>query len=365
MPTDAHPRPAAEARRLVAHATPGARYWVLSIGTAVGFMAANAALQAALPSVVADIVAPVLGLASIGVMVFVIMRAANGREVVLDVGRDRVVVDQGRGGTFPLAGAAAGPWRMPGLGVVSGTILQLAGDSRTFRIVGMFHQPRPGMRVELPADAGYDVRVSPEELQSLLDVVPTAAVDTRPAQHLRCDLLPHPASPGFAFGAMAPWMGTLAAVFALQGILGAAGLFERRGGQYLSLAITLPLVIGGIVWTFRRFQHKQPSLQIELGPNELSVRSPTSGQVVSSVPLAAIGGTRAMCRIVMKGTTFEHAVLQIHMPGHPDLTVGVYDPRYGWKDSTPWVSRPTYIVSALDWEALAGRLGLRAPMRGP
>jgi hypothetical protein len=352
-------------RRLVAHATPGARYWVLSIGTSVGFMAGSAALQAVLPSVAGEIVAPILGLVGFGVLVVVIMRAGTGRKVILDVGRDRVVVDEGRGGTFSLAGASLGPWRMPGLGVVSGTILQLAGGSRHLRILGMSHQPRPGTHIELPADEGYDVRVSAEELQALLDVVPVAAEGARPPEHLRCDLLPHPASPGFAFAAMAPWMGTLGAVFVLQGILGATGLFETRWGQYVSVAITLPLIIGGIVWTFRRFSHKRPSLQIDLGPHELEVRNPTSGRVVSSVPLAAIGGTRAMCRIVMKGATVEHAVLQIRMPGHADLTVGVYDPRYGWKDTTPWVSRPSYIVSAPDWEALVGRLGLRAPMRGP
>jgi hypothetical protein len=124
---------------------------------------------------------------------------------------------------------------------------------------------------------------------------------------------------------MAPWIGTIVAVFALQGILSATGLFERRWGQYVSVAITLPLIVGGIVWTFRRFQHKRPLLQIDLGSHEFSVRNPTRGQVVSRVPMAAIGGTRAMCRIVMKGATLEHAVLQIHMPGHPDLTVGVYD----------------------------------------
>lgn len=364
MQIDIPHRPAGTVRRLVAHATPGLRYWFMSIGASLGFMAVIAALNV-LPNPLSSVLSPIVGLAGVGALVAVIMRGATGRQVVLLVERDRIVVDEGRGGIFPFAGAALGPWRMPGLGVVSGTILQLAGSSRNFRIVGLSHQPHPGMRVELPADEGYDVRISTEEFQALLELVPIAASDARAPEHLRCNLLPHPASIGTAFGRMAPWMGTIGAVFALQAVLGATGIFETRWGQYAGAAITLPMVVGGLVWTIRRAQHTRPKLQIDLGPNELSVRDPTNGQVVSSVPIAQIGGTRAMHRVVMKGASFEHAALQIRMRGHADLTVGVYDPRYRWRDATPWVARPSYIVSAADWEALVGRLGLGAAMRGP
>src|ERR1700722_16075449 len=104
MPIDAPPSPAGAARRLVAHTTPGARYWFMSIGAALGFMAVTGALNV-LPSAVYAVLMPIVGLAGVVVMVAVIMRGAKGREVVLLVERDRIVVDEGRGGTFPFAGA--------------------------------------------------------------------------------------------------------------------------------------------------------------------------------------------------------------------------------------------------------------------
>ena len=51
-------RSAGPAHRIVAHATPGLRYWIMSIGAALGFMAVGAALNL-LPSPLSSIRSPV------------------------------------------------------------------------------------------------------------------------------------------------------------------------------------------------------------------------------------------------------------------------------------------------------------------
>jgi hypothetical protein len=310
------------ARRFVACATTGLRYRVLSIVAPLGLCAVLAARL--LPATASGNLSVFLYFASLAGFMGALLYDSQPRKVILDVERDRLVVDEGRGGVFPLAGAALGRWRKPDWGIVQGTVLQLTNGSGRFRIGGLGHRVRPGVRVALPAEEAYDVYVTAAGLkglgmfgigsgdvgqsgsfQALLDLVPIP-VDHAPAPEvLRCE----------AFGPM------------------------RSAGNL-------------------------PAGEIYLGPRELSLVE-RGGRVPWTVPLAALTVVRGSYTYRARRFRVTHAVLQFWVGGRCALAIGVDDGRIGWHDPTSVPSGPWYFVSTQDWEGIVARLGLGKWMRAP
>jgi hypothetical protein len=349
-----------------ARSAPGFRYWAMALGALAAIGCANWAFSMLLRDDVQRVLSPILALASVPFFVLVVMRGALGRAVRLDVEPDRVVVDGGRGGVFLLSGAALGAWRMPVLGTTAGTIVQLASGGRTLRILGYYHRPSPALPLRLPPDQAYHLRVSPEELQAILDRLPPPGVDAPVASRLRCELFVHPWSPRRLFEMTAPMGVTVALIFASAIVLELTPLSRYSWGQYVHAAVALPIFVGGMVFTIVRTQRRRPEFELDVGRGEVALRETRSGRVRFAAPAGTIQFVRFMHRVSARGVAFEYPCLGLRAPGQPDLVLGVYDQRYGWTAPAEWLSYlPGYVVSDPDWEALVRRFGLATTARFP
>jgi hypothetical protein len=351
-----------------ARSSPGLRYWVITLGAILGAMALVSAILAALPNAVSRFASLPLGLVVMAVNVIAVMRGANGRAVRVEVDGDRLLVDGGAGGTFPLASARIGRWRMPMLGTADSTLIELSGGGRTLRLLGLGHELPRDAALSMQADQPYDARISSSEMQALLELLPRAAqaVERRgpPAATLRFELFVHPGALSRGFSVMGPWMATIAITLLFTGVLQATPLGDSRYGQYVVGVVDLLIAVTGIVVTARRATRRRPEREIEIGPVEVTLRDAVTRRALYTCPTSGLGGTRAMHRWTGRRGSFEHACVQIRLPGRADLTVGVWDPRYAWTDATPWLGpTPDYVVSATDWEALVSRLALAPWMR--
>jgi hypothetical protein len=164
---------------------------------------------------------------------------------------------------------------------------------------------------------------------------------------------------------VAPMGGAMVLVLSSSAVLEAAGLSRYVWGQYVEAAVAIPLVIAGMVLTVVRSQRRRPELELHVVDQVLSLREPGSGRVLVTAPIAEVGATRCMHRFRARGMIFDHPGVELRISGRQNLTLGIYDARYGWRDTTAWLPLPRYIVSAEDWSSLVGRLGLSEWIRGP
>jgi hypothetical protein len=290
-------------------------------------------------------------------------RDRRHKKVLLDVERHRLVVDEGRGGIFPLSSAALGLWRSPAVSVISGTVLHLAGGAQTYRVGGLDHRPAAGVRVGAPVSEVVDAYLSKEEFDALLAFVPfvPASADRSAPALVRCPLLPNPWSGHRTFLKVAPVLGTLVLVGLATAGLKATGLFNSLAGQYIAFALIAPILVGGIVLTIVLDMRRGAELVLELERNELRLLDPKTDRVLTAAPRDAIDLTRGMHRIVGDGPDREHAMIAIRMPGWEELTIGVYDMRCGWRDAAPCFSAPPhYMVGTPDWNALIDFFDVRS-----
>jgi hypothetical protein len=291
----------------------------------------------------------------------VVLRAVHPKKVLLDVDRQRLVIGEGRGGTFPLSSAALGPWRPSG-DVISGSVLHLAHGAQTYRVGGLDYRPSAGIREGAPASENVDAFLSKEDFEALLAFAPLALAgpDRGALAVVRCPLHPNPSSDRRAFRRIASALGTLALVVLAAAGLDATGLFDSRAGQYVGVALIAPLVVGGIVLMIVLERRRGPELELELDLSELRLCDPKVGRVLAAAPRNAVDLTRGMHRAGADGADREYPMLAIRIPEWEELTLGVYDVRYGWRDDVPYLPAPHYRVGTPDWNTLVEALDIQS-----
>lgn len=179
-----------------------------------------------------------------------------------------------------------------------------------------------------------------------------------------CQLLPNPWLLRNGLRQMVPWLGAIMLVMVVTGILATTSLFETLAGQFIGIALILPIIAAGLVLTARRSLQKKPTIVIEIHQRELRVRELATGAITFTAPLGALACSRGIRRYNLgRGGTFEHAVLAITRPGQEPLTIGVADARFGWVDSKAIIAAPRYVVGSPDWTVLAEALGVSAAVR--
>lgn len=346
-------------RRFEATAWPGRRAGMLVAVASLVVVMGLSALGALLPKELTRIVLPVVILGFVVLYGVLFARVFRGTKVWLDVDGGRVVVGAGRGGTFSLAGAQLGPLRLPGVGVVSGSALHLHDGERAFRIGGTDHRPGPGVRLDAPVVEEVDASLPAAEFEALLALVwPAGGVGRAAPVSLRCALLPNPSSARSVFRMMAPWLGTMVLVGLVSSGLGALGLYDTMTGQYVGAAVTVPMLIGGLVLTAVLGARRAPQLEIEIDAHQVRLREPGSGATLAAAPRGALTVGRAVWRMNSRAGSHTYPCLALGVPGHEGVTFAVYDLRYAWRDGGPRVSAPRYVVGAPDWNALVEALGL-------
>ncbi|AUX27416.1 uncharacterized protein SOCEGT47_080050 [Sorangium cellulosum] len=348
-------------RRFEAVSSPSKGFGVSAILVSLALFAGLAGLAAVLPPRAMKAVVPVGFIVVIAIYGFLVAPTLRGKKAVLDVDRDRLLVDEGRGGVFALPGASLGLWRMPGTGVTLGTVLHLAGGKRPLRIGGRDHRPGAAHRLAAPPVESVDVALPAGAFEALLASVPSLATVPGHAAHgpLRVSLMPNPSSLRGGLSAMAPWLLTMALVGVVSVALGALGVLDSAAGRWVAMPLTLLIIVAGLVTTVVRSSRPRPALELELDPRELRLHDPKTGRLLAAAPLGAVSGTRGFSLFRMRSGTFTFAALVLRVPGHGDVTLGVHDTRFAWADAVPRLPAPRYVVGPPDWNAVVECFGLQ------
>jgi hypothetical protein len=356
------PPPPAE-RRFLAKGSATRRIGLWVYGGMAVMMGAVAAINL-LPSRVASVVTPVVFLAGLGAYGVWLVWGIAGRRVVLDVGDERVVVDEGRGGSFTLAGAKLGLWRMAGISVTSGTALHLAGGEQPFVIGGQDHRPGPAIELEAAPVVEVDAILPASQFEALLAELPSWVFRARwdaasfPAP-LRVELTSNPWSTRHVLGTMLPWLSTIALLIVLTVPLEAAGISENPLGRAVTTPLMIALVVAGMVLTVVRARRRRRGLELELGEHEIRLLDSKRGAVLVATPLSTVQVARGRHVSSGRGASSDMPTLRLRLSPAHEVSVGVYDTRYGWSDVAPRVSAPRWVIGPPDWNTLVERLGVR------
>jgi hypothetical protein len=333
--------------------------WLVAIGGAI------AAVNALLPAEIArGAVGGVILVSVIGYGAFLVF-ALVPKSVPIDVTPTpgmpgwALVVDGGRGGTFPLAGAVLGPWTVPTYGTAQGTALHLSDGRRRWRLGGRDHRPAAGARLDAPGVQSVDAYMPAAEFEALLALLPAPQAAPDPHATVRCLLVPNRASARGSLSVMLPWLLTMAAVGLLSAVFAALDVFDTPAGQTTAGVLCAVLVVAGLVVTaVRGSRTPQPSVALDLGPHDARVVDLATGRTLAAAPLGHVTATPA--RHVYGGRMrYAMPVLVVTVPGAPPLTIGIPDLRYSWAGEPRDHGAASYVVGGADWLALVERLGAR------
>jgi hypothetical protein len=330
---------------------------VLGINLAVVVIGLGCALlRPVVPASALGAFAVVAFLGASAVFYAVVLRT---RVVPLEVDGDRLFVDDGRGGSFPVLGVRLGPWRAA-TGVVCGSALLFSDGPRAYRIGGLDHRSSVPRHLEGPVVDDVEVSLPQERFAELLARVGAAprVGDGERSPSVRVRLAPNPSAPGVAVGNMLPWIGTIALVVVMGVAFSAIGLYEWQYGQYLGLSLTVIVIIGGLVLTIVRSRRRGTGLELELDDGALYVLDTRRGGVVASAPYGALGRARGVWNLRVRGFVGDYPAVVLTVPGYGEVSVCVQDPRFLWYGGAPPVAAPRFLVGAPDWTALVERLGL-------
>jgi hypothetical protein len=331
--------------------------WIAVLGLN-GVVILWAGLAALLPDATAKALAPLGIVAFLVASVAYVYFLARTRPVRLDVAGEQLLVDEGRGGAFPLAGARLGPWR-DAFGV-SGAVLHLAAGKRAFRVGAREHRAAVPVHLEAPPSADVHASLPREAFVALLARLGLPTVPPDGPRVLRCLLMPNPSASG-GFRVMLPWLGTIVLVALVAFGLDAVGLTATPFGRDLTTGITIALVIGGIVLTVV-LGNRRGRLEIEIDGPEVRLRNARTGRVLAAAPRPWVGHSCAMWRFAMRGTSYAYPAIVVTIPSHAPITFCTFDPGFAWPGAVPSVGAPRYVMGALDWRDLVEELDLhRAP----
>ena len=334
--------------------------WMLAL---VGLMSAVALL---LPREIVH--AAVGGCIALSVVAYgaFLVYALTPKEVPIDLWPDRLIIDEGRGGVFPLSDALLGAWTVPSYGVAAGTALHLRYGEQRFCLGGRDHRPSPALRLGAPAVESVDAYMPAADFDALLAALGSgpgpafAPAEAAAPAVIRCSLTPNRASGKGAMAMMLPWILTMVVIGVVSGVSGALGLFDSAVGQLAITTLAVVLIVVGIVATMiRSMRRPQPVLEIELDAHDLRVIDLASRRVVAAAPLSHVMCER--CRHTYTGrSSFTMVVLLVQVPGMPHaITIGIPDLRFSWAGPSHDKGAAAYVVGGPDWFTLVDRLGAR------
>ena len=299
--------------------------------------------------------------------------ALTPKEVPIDLWPDRLTVDEGRGGIFPLTDAALGAWTVPSYGVAAGTALHLRDGEQRFCLGGRDHRPSTALRLSAPAVQSVDAYMPAADFDAILAALGAgpartfALADAEAPALIRCSLTPNRASGKGAFAMMLPWILTMVVVGLVSGVSGALGLLDSGAGQIaMTIIVVVLIVIGIVVTAVRSMRTPQPVLEIEMDAHDLRVIDRASRRVLAAAPVLRV--TTERCRHTYTGrSSFTMVVLLVQVPGMPRaISIGIPDLRFSWAGPSHDYGAAAYVVGGPDWFTLVDRLGARPYLKiGP
>lgn len=235
------------------------------------------------------------------------------KKLVIDVASDRLTVNQGAGGVFPLHGATLGEWCVPVMGTTGGVALHVADGRHRFVLGGRNHRIDTGVRLEAAPVGSVDASISASDFDQLLTV------------------LGHRTGLGSSAAAAAGPIRCL--------------LLENSTLQRLVAS-----------WMRRR---PQPKVCIEVDADVIRLIDVKANSLIAWAALSQITVTPGEHTFRGRFASITWAVLDIRVPGLASIVIANPEgKRYRWRRKVPDLGNPDFIISTADWCALVERFGL-------
>jgi hypothetical protein len=235
------------------------------------------------------------------------------KKLVIDVAGDRLTVNQGAGGSFPLHGATLGEWYVPVIGTKGGMALHVTDGRHGFVLGGRNHRVDTGVRLEAAPVGSVDASISASDFDELLTV------------------LGHRGGSGARAAAVAVPIRCL--------------LLENS---------TLQRIVAS--WMGRR---PQPKVCIEVDGDVIRLIDVKANSLIAWAALSQITVTPGEHTFHGRFTSITWAVLDIRVPDlEPILIANPEGQRYMWRRRVPDLGNADFILSTADWCALVERFGL-------
>jgi hypothetical protein len=235
------------------------------------------------------------------------------KKLVIDVAGDRLTVNQGAGGSFPLHGATLGEWYVPVMGTKGGMALHVTDGRHRFVLGGRNLRIDTGVRLEAAPVGSVDASISATDFDDLLTVLGhrrgLSASAAAVAGPIRCELLEN-------------------------------SMLQRIVAS----------------WTGRR---PQPKVCIEVDGDVIRLIDVKPNALIAWAALSQITVTPGEHTYRGRFSSITWAVLDIRVPGlEPMVIANPEGQRYMWRRQVPDLGNPDFILSTADWCALVERFGL-------
>ena len=345
-------------------------------GLVVGLvMLAWLVLMAAALAALGLLIDPKTGKDATGAVILVSVVAYGGflayafkpQPLLVDLWPDRVVLDEGRRGVFPLSSARLGVWQLPMYGVAAGTALHLSDGAQPFCLGGRDHRPHPALRLDAPPVEKVDAYVTPAELDAILASLPSLGGHPSPAGFapppvpavVRCMLTPNRGSMKGGLSTALPWFLAMGVASVLGVVAGALDAPSSPGViAALMVVIGLVLVAGLVGTVVRSMRRPTPALVVQLEAEGLRLLDAKTGASVTAARYVHVQGLPAQ-HTYSGRSSYTMPMLVLLVPGTKPLTLGIPDFRYSWLGDVRKEGAAEYVVGGADWLTLVERFGVR------
>jgi hypothetical protein len=237
----------------------------------------------------------------------------NPKKLVIDVTGERLSVNEGARGVFPLLGAKLGEWAMPFYGRTSGVALHVGDGQRRFVLGGLDHRITSGMRLEAPPVRSVDAWLSASDFDALL----TAA--------------------------------------GRQSGLGEGGAALREPIRCLLFENSTPQR----TWASLRGGHQQPKVAIDVDGDVIRLIDAKTNALIAWAALSQVTASAGQHTYRGRYMSFTWPMMDVRVPGLRRLLIAFPDGRrFAWRGKVPRLSTPDFLVFGADWFTLVERFGL-------
>jgi hypothetical protein len=238
--------------------------------------------------------------------------AMRPKTVPIDVTAERLTVNQGAGGVFPLLGATLGEWYVPVFGTSGGMALHVSDGRRRFVLGGLYRRTDTGVRLEASPVNTVDASISAADFDELLAVFGgRAGLGARAAEvqgPVRCDL------------------------------------FENS---------TLQRTVAGL-----KVRRPRPKVRIELSDGVIRLIDAKTNSLIAWAALSQV--TASPGQHTFKGRLrITWPLLDVRVPGLQRMLIANPEgQRYMWRGKVSKLGNADFIVSTADWLTLVETFGL-------
>jgi hypothetical protein len=262
-----------------------------------------------------------VGKASVHMLIFLLMVPYLGfvglvtkpKKLIIDITGERLSVNDGARGVFPLLGAKLGEWTMPMYGRASAVALHVGDGQRRFVLGGLDNRITSGMRLEAAAVRRVDAWLSAPDFDALL------------------------AAAGHQSG------------------LNTGGSALREPVRCLLFENSTPQR----TWASLSGGRQKPKVAIDVDGDVMRLIDAKTNALIAWSALSQVTASAGRHTYRSPHTSFTWPMMDVRVPGLRRLLIAFPDGRrFAWQGKVPRLPTTDFLVFGADWFTLVEKFGL-------